>query len=60
MKIVLSLTEAKNILAEYVHKHQGGEKPKSVNFIHRFSDGSGEADVNVIAQIHHIEVDFGE
>lgn len=58
MKIVLTLEETKNIVAEYVHKHQGGEKPTEVRFVHRFSDGSGESDVGTIAQIHHVEVVF--
>lgn len=57
MKIVSTLEEAKDILAEYAHKHHGGEKPTVVRFVHQYSDG-GETDVGVITQIHHIEVVF--
>lgn len=33
MKIVLTLEEVKNIICNFVHKSQGGEKPKEVRFI---------------------------
>lgn len=35
MKIVLTIEEVKNIVCDFVHKTQGGEKPKEVKFVVR-------------------------
>lgn len=58
MKIVLTIEEVKNIICDFVHKSQWGEKPKEVAFIHKFSDGSGETYVDDITQVDRIEVRY--
>lgn len=37
MKIVLTIEEVKNIICDFVHKKEGGERPKEVAFIIRQS-----------------------
>lgn len=58
MKIVLTIEEVKNIICDFVHKSQGGEKPKEVAFIHKYFDGSGETEVTKITPIDRVEVRY--
>ena len=58
MKIVLTVEEVKNIICDFIHKTQEGEKPKEVAFIHKLSDGSGEVDWLTRTPIDRIEVRY--
>lgn len=58
MKIVYTLEEIKNIICEFTQKSIGGEKPVEVAFIHKYSDFSGENEVENITPIDRIEVRY--
>lgn len=38
MKIVLTKEETKNIIANFVHKRTGGEKPREVIFVFKYTN----------------------
>lgn len=42
MKIVLNKEELKNIVAQFVHKHEGGVKPEEVRFTVQGNDINAE------------------
>lgn len=52
------MEEVKNILCDFTKKSNLGVNPKEVKFVHRYPDGSGESDVEIIAQIDRVEVIF--
>ena len=58
MKIVYTLEEVKNIIADFTVKKGAGEKPIEVAFIHKYSDGSGENNVEMITEVDRIEVRY--
>ena len=58
MKIVYTLKEVKNILCDWTTRRVGGN-PSEVTFVHKFSDSSGETDVQNVATIDRVEIDFG-
>ena len=58
MKIVYTLEEAKNIIADFTAKKGAGEKPIEVVFIHKYCDGSGESNVEDITKVDRIEVRY--
>jgi len=58
MKIVYTLEEVKNIIADFTVKKGAGEKPIEVCFIHKYSDGSRESNVDDITQVDRIEVRY--
>lgn len=58
MKIVYTLEEVKNIIADFTVKKGAGEKPIEVVFIHKYGDGSGESNIEDITKVDRIEVRY--
>jgi hypothetical protein len=48
----------KAVIADYVSKEYGGKftRASAVSFIHKYGDGSGEADIEMLGKIDRIEV----
>lgn len=61
MKIVLTLDEVRDIVRAAMTRFDSENQPKakdiSVRFIHKYFDGSGETDVELIAEIDRVEIE---
>ncbi len=61
MKIVFTMNEVRRMIRQHVDKCclQGDcvDPNTPVRFIHQYSDGSGEAGVDDITEVHRIEID---
>jgi len=61
MKITLSLEEVREIIkADIFRRCPSLGSPQTVSFIHNYSDGSGEAEIEDVYPIYLVEVGFEE
>ncbi len=58
MKIVYTLEEVKNIIADFTVKQSSGNKPIEVVFIHKYCDNSGESNIEDVTKVDRIEVRY--
>ncbi len=57
MKIILTMEEVNELVLACVATPRGFDT-KSIRYIHRYRDGSGEEDVENITAIHRIEIEL--
>lgn len=64
MKIVLSIEEVRDMVRKVVGSSLppicGVPQIAQVTFIHKYSDGSGETDIESLGSIDRVEVELGE
>lgn len=57
MKLVLSMPEVLDILRAWVASNHTKLQPKEIRFVHKYSDGSGETDIESLGAIDRVEID---